>query len=175
MLLLELSWSLGWSFRTRVEERLATLVLRAATGVECIPQAIAEEIEGEHREDEQGSWEDHQERSVGVEPTGDGVGNHAPPRWNLKRQAEAEVGQRRLSGDRTSDRQAGIDRDRTNQLWQEVAQDDARVARTQHAGGGHKLAVTQSQHLATKDTAGIEPREERDDQDHEPERRPECH
>ena len=103
--------------------------------VERVAQAVADEVDAEHREqDERARGSRAGARSTLVVALG--VGEHVAPRRLRRLHAEAEEAQRRLGDDRAGDRQRHVHHDRPDAVREEVADDDPRVRR---AGGSGRL------------------------------------
>ena len=131
--------------------------------VEGILQAVAEQVEGEHGEQQRKPGEQH------VPPRGvedrSGVGEHLPPAGRGRAHADAEERERRLEQDVGRDQQAGVDDQRRREVGEDLAEDDARVGCPQRAGGVDELPLAQREHLAAHDPHDVGPVEQRDDRD----------
>ena len=91
-------------------ERPAQLDAASSVGadVECVSQAVAEQVEGERRHDEEHAGEHHQPPCYVVETRG--ISEDLPPRRLVGRDAEAQVRERGLEEDALRDQQRRVAR-----------------------------------------------------------------
>src|SRR5919109_3277298 len=95
-------------------------------GVEGVPHAVAEEVEGEHGEDERRAREG-EEPPGRVEDRG-GLGDHLAPARLGRLDSHAEVGEGRLEQDVLRDDERRVDDDRRDQVGEDLPEEDGRVA-----------------------------------------------
>src|SRR6185369_7654419 len=134
----------------------------AGLWIERVAQAVAEDVEGEHGDEDRHARPEHEVRHRVVVH---GVREHAAPRRGRRADADAEEGQRRLEEDVRRDQQRRVDQDRREQVWQHLAEDDARRAGAQAAGRVDELTLAQRQCLTAHDAGDVAPVEEADDED----------
>src|SRR5437867_13257486 len=136
----------GRYYRTvRLDEEVFSLLFEA--GIEGVAQAVADEIDREHRqEDEHTGHDDHAARAVDVQEALR-VGEHVAPGCGGRLHAETEVGERGLDKDDVANLQGGGDDQGRGGIGQDVAQNDAPVAGADHAGGLDVVAHPNGQEL----------------------------
>src|SRR5688572_5014095 len=94
--------------------------------IERVAQAVAEQVEAEHRDEDRQPGE---ERQPGVGLDEGDVGLEVPPPAGRRRlRAEAEEAERGLHDDRGGDAERGGHDDRRQAVGQDVAEEDPRVA-----------------------------------------------
>src|SRR3954451_17864322 len=99
-------WNYGWCERGSPKESLGLAALR----VESVLHAVADQVEGQHGEQQRHGREEQ-------EPRGDvedrrRLREHLAPRWLRWLDTHAEEGERRLEQDVRRDEQRGVDADR---------------------------------------------------------------
>ena len=138
-------------------------------GVECVSKAVAEQVEGEHGDQQEEPWE-QPEPPDDVEVL-ERVADHAPPGGRVVGHAEPQEGEVRLEEDVGRDQERRVDDDRRDQVREDLPEHDPQVARTERARGLHELALAQRQRVAAYEPGDVGPGEERDDHDHHAEAR----
>src|SRR3954453_595632 len=134
----------------------------AGPGVEGVAQAVTEEVEGEHGEEDGQSGRHHEPR-VDLVPAGGGA-EHAAPRRGGRLDADAEERQGGLEEDVRRDEEGRVDEDRREEVRQHLPAQDVAAPGAQAASGVDELAFTQRQGLASDDPADVGPAEEADDE-----------
>ena len=119
--------------------------LDAGVGVEVVAESVAEEVEAEDGEGHGEGREEHQMRRV--EEVGAGVVEHGAPAWRGGWDAEAEEGERGFGEDDSAHADGGLDEQRLHHVGQDVAEEDARAAGSEGAGGFHVFALFDGEDL----------------------------
>src|SRR6478735_1395308 len=139
------------------------LLIRHA-GVERVANAVSEEVEREHGEDEGGT----REREVppgGVEDRGR-LGDHLAPARLGWVDSDAEVRERCLEQDVLRDDQRREDDDRRDEVREDLPEQDRRITRARSPGGLDELLLAQRRHLSADDAADVRPVDDDDRHDH---------
>src|SRR5690606_25229156 len=135
------------SFPTRRSSDLGWL---ATLRIEGIAEAVAEQVEREHGDEDRHAREEDEVRLGVVER--DRVGEHAAPGHSrltdrLPGNAHTKERERRLEQDVRRYQQRRVDEDRRDEIGQQLLDDDVRTARAEAAGGLHELAFSQGERL----------------------------
>src|SRR5215216_5743152 len=139
------------SFFWELERAWASL----APGVERVLQPVADEVEGEHGEEQREAGEEHEPPGVGEQLAG--LGDHRAPRRRAAGDADAEERERRLEQDVGRDQQRRVDDQRREEVGENLPRDDPRVRRAQRACGLDELLLTQGQDLTAHDARDVRP------------------
>src|SRR5919108_3347099 len=135
-----------------------------SAGVERVADAVSEEVEGEHGEDERRPREGEVPPG-GVEDRG-GLGDHLAPARLGRVDADAEVGEGRLQQDVLRDDERRVDDDRRDEVGEDLAEEDRPVAGAARARRLQELLLAQREHLAADDAADVRPVDDDDRHDH---------
>src|SRR6478736_2328828 len=139
----------------------------AAGGVERVADRVAEQAQGE---DEERQADDRRPEPQGVR--GEEVlrvGDGATPRRGGLDETGTEVAQRRLVGDVGRDGDRGGDDDRTDEVGQDLAEEDRAGRHTDGAGRLDELTLAQALDLTTHEACQTHPSEDDEDDDEHPE------
>src|SRR4051812_28807487 len=124
--------------------------------VECVPEAVADEVHAEHDQDDQQAREDRQPPLRGIVlPV---VDEHAERRGR-RRDAEAEEGEGSLSQDRHAHRQGAVDDDRPERVREDVPEHDPGVAGSRRLRGLDVLLLAQGEEDSAHDAGDARPEE----------------
>ena len=135
--------------------------------VEGVAQAVAEQVERQHGDEDGQTRHDHV-RGVDLERL-DRLGQHLAPGRRRRLHADPEEGERGLVQDVGGDGQRGVDEHRRSQVGQQLAEQDPGVAGAQTARGLDELLLAERDDLAADDTTDVGPAEEADDDDEQAE------
>ena len=119
--------------------------LNARMRVQVVPQRIAEEVEAQHGQRHGESREEHEMGRV--EEVGARVVEHRAPAWRGSGDAEPEERQRGFGEDDSAHADRGLDEQRLHHVGQDVAEEDARAAGSEGAGGFHVFALFDGEDL----------------------------
>src|SRR5689334_177223 len=137
--------------------------------VERVAEAVTEQVECQDREEQEEPWEEP-EPPCRVE-AGEGVADQAPPGRLVVGHTEPQERQIRLEQDVRRHEQGCVDDQGGEQVRQDLLEHDPGVARPQRAARLHELPFPQRQHVPAYEPGHVGPREEGDDEDHEPQPR----
>src|SRR5437660_617064 len=111
--------------------RSAGLPLTISSHVQGIAQAITEQVERKRRNDEEETREENEPPCHVVESRG--LVEKASPRSGIRRHAETEIREGSFEKDVVGDQQRRVDDDRPDQVREDLAKDDPRVAGAQRS------------------------------------------
>src|SRR5215831_16044557 len=100
----------------------------------------------------------------GVEEMGAAVVEHRTPARGRRRNAEAEETHGGFGQDRACHSDRSLHDYRLDDIWQDVAYDDAQIAGAERAGCFHEFSFTGSEHLATNQARVTNPSAQRERQ-----------
>src|SRR5215471_19227891 len=132
----------------------------AGTGIEVIPESVANEIKAQHRQHHRKCRE--QNKMWGVEEMGTAIVEHGTPACGRRRYAEAEKAHGGFGKDCACHSDGGLHNHWLNDIWQDVAHDNAQVAGAECAGCFDKFAFAGGEHLAADQARVANPSAERE-------------
>src|SRR5690348_3872855 len=131
------------------------------TGIERIPDRVAEDVGGEDRDEDHDAWEVDQ--PGGVIEVALGLGQHVAPAGGRRLDAQAEEVEGRLDQDDLADAQAGRDDQHGQHVGQKVPEHHPEVAPSDRARGQDEVALLHRKDLATHQARNAAPSDRRDD------------
>ena len=129
-------------------------------GIECIPQAVAEQVQRQHHQAD-GDCREHQRPGVIDQVTcGSGIGCQRAKAGHGGVNAQPQEAQVALGKDCVGDLQSGGDNDHADAVGDQVLADDPATLGTGRLRRQHVLLLTQGEDLTAHQTGGTRPGDE---------------
>lgn len=127
----------------------------AVFGVECVAQAVADEVEAEEGGDEEEAGDEELPR--GGFHGGCAVLEHGAPTGHGFLYAQSEEAEEGFEHDHAGDEQGGVNHDDAEYVGDDVAGNDAAAGYACDAGGFDEFFVSEAEGLAADDAGDVKP------------------
>src|SRR5262249_52138063 len=137
---------------------------QGATGIESIPDPVAENVEGQRGEEQRPAGE-YQVPPRSVQEDAGCAADHLAPVSGRRYHADAQEGDGGLAHDRPRNQQGAVDDQRREEVRQDVDEHDPPWSGPQGPGRLDVLSLPDREHLAADETADRGPAEESEHND----------